>query len=112
MAKDKKVETKQVSPEEIAELEISDGVEGIEISEELEKVPGETKEQLFKRVAERRVKNALRQIKLLGNCANKHSYGYTTEQAQKIVAIIKEAAERLRFQFEKTKSSVKDEFSL
>lgn len=93
-------------------LQMGEIVEVAEDEVELVKAATETKEQLFKRVAERRVKNALHQIKLLGNTANKHVYGYTPEQAQKIILVLSTAVTQLKFQYEKTKSAEKDEFSL
>lgn len=44
----------------------------------------ETKQQRFKRVAEKRVQNILNGIKSLSQCANQRIYTWNDEQLQKI----------------------------
>jgi len=44
----------------------------------------ETKQQRFKRVAEKRVQNILNGIKSLSQCANHRIYAWDDEQLQKI----------------------------
>ena len=45
---------------------------------------GETKEQRFKRVAERRVRRVLDSLRSLAQCSNKRMYNWDEEQLQKI----------------------------
>jgi len=45
---------------------------------------GETKEQRFKRVAERRVRRVLDSLRSLSQCSNKRMYNWNEEQLKKI----------------------------
>jgi len=55
---------------------------------------GETKEQRFLRIAEKRVQRVLDSIRSLANCSNKRMYECNDEQLKKIWASIdKELAE-------------------
>ena len=52
---------------------------------------GETKEDRFKRVAEKRIQRVLDSIRSLTHCSNKRMYNWNDEQLKKIwVAIDKE----------------------
>lgn len=44
----------------------------------------ESKEQYFIRIAEPRVKNILKALRILGNCSNRTNYAYTSEQIELI----------------------------
>lgn len=46
-------------------------------------IPGESKEQKFKRLADKRVNAALEKIRLIGNLASSH-YEFTPQQVKKI----------------------------
>ena len=46
------------------------------------------KRERFKRIAENRTNKILEQIRLLGNCSNKHNYDYTDEDIKKIFSVI------------------------
>ena len=46
------------------------------------------KNKKFKELAEKRVKNALKQIQLTGNLSNKYSYNYSEEDVNKILYAI------------------------
>lgn len=48
----------------------------------------ETKNQRFKRVAEKRTRTVLRALRVLGNCGNKGNYHYTPEEIRKIFSEI------------------------
>ena len=48
----------------------------------------ESKRERFVRIAESRTNRILDQLKLLGNCANKHNYDYTDEDVRKIFSAI------------------------
>lgn len=59
-------------------------------------LPGESKAERFRRVATRRLNATLKQIELLGNCANKASYEFTPQQVATILAHVEEAVEELK----------------
>jgi len=65
----------------------------------------ETKNDRFKRVAERRTKAVLRDLRIIGNCGNKGNYSYMPEQVRKIFSEIEQAVKeaRSRFQLPKDK---------
>lgn len=48
----------------------------------------ETKAERFVRLANRRVNNALKHVKYVGNLANRSSYSYTKEQAELITTAL------------------------
>lgn len=45
---------------------------------------GETKEQRFKRIAEKRVRRVLDSLRSLSQCSNKRMYNWNEEQLKKI----------------------------
>jgi len=51
----------------------------------------ETKKEKFKRLAEKRTKKVLNEIRVLSNLSNKNLYEYTPEQLKKIVGAIRNA---------------------
>ena len=69
------------------------------------------KEQRFKRVASRRVKEILNKLRLLGNCANRNNYCYRQEQANKIISIIDLEWKKEKLEF-KASESKREEFTL
>ena len=71
----------------------------------------EEKEERFKRIASRRVKEILEKMRLLGNCSNKNNYFYTEEQVNKIFRAIDEEWKNVKSEFNKGKSKSK-EFNL
>ncbi len=52
------------------------------------KVESETREDKFRRVAERRVNAIIDKLRLLGHLANKSNYSYTDEQVEAIFRAI------------------------
>ena len=44
----------------------------------------ETKEDRFRRVAEKRVNRVLESLRVLSNCSNRRMYGWTDEQLKRI----------------------------
>lgn len=70
-----------------------------------------TKEERFKRVASRRVKEILNKMRLLKNCANKGNYSYTEEQVDKIISTVDTEWKKVRSEFNNSKPK-KEEFSL
>ncbi len=59
----------------------------------------ETKSDRFKRVAERRTKAVLRDLRMIGNCGNKGNYAYTPEQVRKIFSEIEQSVKEARNKF-------------
>ena len=59
----------------------------------------ETKEGRFVRVAERRVKTILKELELLGNCANKHNYNYSEEQVMHMKKALEATMQETMSQF-------------
>ena len=68
-----------------------------------EKVENETKEQKFRRIASTRANRILDDLRLLGNCSNKSSYGYSEAEVNKIFSIIEKEVKRVKLMFENSK---------
>lgn len=60
---------------------------------------GETKSQKFERIAERRVNEALRALRLLGNLSDRRNYAYTEDQVAMILGAIDEGNRALKSRF-------------
>lgn len=69
----------------------------------------EPKADRFKRVAERRTRAILRDLRLLGNCGSRGNYSYTPEQVVKIFNEIDQASRVAKAKFHLPK---KKEFEL
>ena len=71
------------------------------------------KSDKFKQLAGRRVTNAIKQIRLVGNLANQNAYEYTDDQVKKIYAALGGEMSRMQSKFKTASSSVQDDsFSL
>ena len=68
---------------------------------------GETKEERFKRIAEKRVQRVLDSLRSLSQCSNKRMYNWNEEQLKKIWDAIEIALKSCRESFEKSEP---DEF--
>ncbi|MFC1538926.1 hypothetical protein ACFL6H_05840 [Candidatus Latescibacterota bacterium] len=64
---------------------------------------GETKEQRFKRVVEKRVQRVLDSLRSLSQCSNKRMYEWDDTQLQKIWSAIENEFARSRAHFENAK---------
>jgi hypothetical protein len=60
---------------------------------------GESKAQKFERIAERRVNETLRALRLLGNLSDRRNYAYTEEQVAMILAAIDQEYRSLKGRF-------------
>jgi len=60
----------------------------------------ETKEERFKRVAEKRVNRVLENLRLLSNCSNKSMYGWSDDQLKKIWNAIDKAVRDCKQSYE------------
>ena len=69
------------------------------------------KEERFRKVASRRVKEILNKLRLLGNCSNKGNYYYTEEQVRKIFNVIDDEWKKVKLDFNKGKTKER-EFNL
>ncbi|MFC1729396.1 hypothetical protein ACFL6I_03575 [candidate division KSB1 bacterium] len=63
---------------------------------------GESKEERFKRIAERRVQRVIDSIKSLSQCSNKRMYKWNDEQLGKIWSAIGESLESCKQSFAKS----------
>ena len=72
------------------------------------RVEGETKEEKFKRIAGARTRKILKDLRLLGNCANTSTYSYDKKDVNKIFSTIEKEVRRVKSLFDKPKA----EFSL
>ncbi len=66
------------------------------------------KEERFKRIASRRVKETLNKLRLLRNCANKANYSYTEYQVKKIINAIDEEWKKVKVEFSNSKQKHED----
>lgn len=77
-----------------------------EDKEAQENVPAnETNADRFKRVATRRTNAALKQIHLLGNCADRGSYEYNEEQVRSMMTSLENAITSLHERFRNSGNS-------
>jgi len=70
---------------------------------------GETKEQRFKRIAEKRVQIVLDSLRKLSQCANQRMYKWNDEQLSKIWDAVSIEMEKCKDRFRNAES---DEFKL
>jgi hypothetical protein len=59
----------------------------------------ESKAERFERIAERRVNETLRSLRLLGNLADRRNYAYSDEQVNAMIAAIDSEFRSLRLRF-------------
>ena len=69
---------------------------------EVKDVAGESKSDKFKRLASKRVVNAISKIELLTNLAGS-SYEYTPEQVEKILGALQGSVDKVKAAFSKQK---------
>jgi hypothetical protein len=60
----------------------------------------ESKRQRFERLAQRRVTDALNQLRLIGNLANRGNYDYTDDHVRQIVDALESEMRHLRRRFQ------------
>lgn len=66
----------------------------------MKKAPkNETKRERFKRLASLRTNEALRRLKVLGNCANRQAYEYNAEDVSKIFGEIDRKVKEVKAKF-------------
>ena len=69
------------------------------------------RESKFKKLAENRVNNAIKQIRLVGNLANKSNYTYNEEQAKKIINTLSSEINELKVRFRLNMNKQSKEFT-
>lgn len=63
---------------------------------------GETKEERFKRITEKRVQRVLDSLRSLSQCSNKRMYNWNEEQLKKIWNAIERALKSCKEKFEES----------
>ena len=63
-------------------------------------MPREKDRKKFVDLAEKRVKRALKDLKLIGNLSNKSNYTYSDEDAKKIYKVLQNALNEVKARFE------------
>ena len=71
-----------------------------------------SKDEAFRRLAVKRVNNAIRYIRIVGNLANRTNYVYDTAQATKIVKALEAEVKLMRERFFATEADDKSGFQL
>lgn len=64
----------------------------------------ELKQEKFKKLAEKRVGNAIKNMRLVGNLSNRSHYDYTEEQVKKIITTLTKELETVKAKFKETPS--------
>ena len=70
------------------------------------------KQERFKILAEKRVRSALRTIRLIGNLSNTSNYSYSDDDVRKIHAALKKSVAEMKHRFDSKGGSQEEEFSL
>lgn len=65
----------------------------------------------FQRLAERRVTETIRKMRLIGNLANKNNYAYTDEHARQILEALEVELRHVRTRFQQGTSAQSPSFS-
>ena len=66
----------------------------------------------FVRLAEKRVNNAIKALRLIGNLSNKSNYSYTDEDVNKIFRSLERELKNARLRFESGKGADTPSFTL
>jgi hypothetical protein len=69
------------------------------------------KEARFQRLAERRVTEAIRKLRLIGNLSNRHNYAYTEEHVKQILDALEAELKQVRSRFRQETSAQIPAFS-
>jgi hypothetical protein len=70
----------------------------------------ELKEDKFKRLANARVNNAIKQLDLIGNLSNSASYDYTDDEVKKIIGTLNQKVKDINLRFQENQR--KEKFKL
>ncbi|WP_426355485.1 hypothetical protein [Exiguobacterium sp. R-39] len=69
------------------------------------------KRERFEKLAEKRVTETIKKIRLVGNLANKNNYDYTEEHAKQIIETLESEMRALKGKFKDEKSNAETTFS-
>jgi hypothetical protein len=72
----------------------------------------QSKREKFETLVERRMTNALQQIKLVGNLSNNSAYEWTDRDVKKIVKALDDAITELKQRFKNPKGTRRTEFKI
>ncbi len=72
---------------------------------------GENKHDKFKRLAMKRVTNAIKKIELIGNLSSS-GYEYTSEEIEKIITSLQQTLDNTKSRFSKSKKEEAGKFEL
>ena len=72
----------------------------------------QSKREKFETLVERRMTNALQQIKLVGNLSNNSAYEWTDRDVKKIVKALDDALTELKQRFKNPKVTRRTEFKI
>lgn len=64
-----------------------------------EDIPNETKAARFSRLATKRLRNVMNQMRILGNCSSTATYEYTPEQIEMLFEYIDKSVDELKQAF-------------
>lgn len=70
------------------------------------------REKKFIELAEKRMSRLIKQIRLVGNLANKSNYSYSDSQANKIIKTLNDELSGVRQKFRSNKNSESSKFKL
>jgi ABC-type Fe3+-hydroxamate transport system substrate-binding protein len=71
-----------------------------------------SKRDKFLELANKRVSRALKDIKLVGNLANRKNYEYSEDEAKKIIKALQSEVDRVKQQFQTGAQSALNKFEL
>jgi hypothetical protein len=71
----------------------------------MRKLMSESSREDFVRLAEKRVNNAIKTLRLIGNLSNKSNYSYTDEDVNKIFRSLERELKNARLRFESGKGA-------
>jgi len=71
----------------------------------------ENKQQKFERLAEHRMNDTLKKMKLIGNLANKKNYDYTDDHVKAIISTLEKELKVLKSTFEMEQEKEKKTFT-
>jgi len=71
----------------------------------------ESKQQRFERIAERRVSETIKKIRLIGNLSDKKNYAYTEEHIKKIFDALDGEFRMIKSKFRSSEETYKESFS-
>lgn len=66
----------------------------------------------FIELANRRVNKAIKDLKLIGNLANRKNYDFTEDQVRKIIKALQKELDNIKQNFQDSDNENKDEFRL